>query len=235
MPPQGPKRSAWLERRPADLEADDVLRWWPRTEAGALKHERRAPEEASLVRVGAPADRGRQAPTSASSSFGRKLIAAINPVTGRLHGDLMPCAPEVAVARPARSPNLLGLPPAARRAVVAPAGRMLVVADLRQIELRVAAELSGDPTMRQAFAEGRDLHVLTASAITGAAEADVTTAQRKAAKPVNFGILYGQGARGLRATAWSDYGHRHHARRGRARPGGAARPLPRCCCTGSAG
>ena len=51
-----------------------------------------------------------------------------------------------------------------------------------------------------------DLHRVTASAITGAAEKDVTPEQRKAAKPVNFGVLYGQGARGLRATAWSDYG-----------------------------
>ena len=83
---------------------------------------------------------------------------------------------------------------------------MLVVADLSQIELRVAAELSADPAMRQAFRDGRDLHRVTASAITGAAEEDVTPEQRKAAKPVNFGVLYGQGARGLRATAWSDYG-----------------------------
>jgi DNA polymerase I-like protein with 3'-5' exonuclease and polymerase domains len=90
--------------------------------------------------------------------------------------------------------------------MVAPAGRALVIADLGQIELRVACELSGDPTMRRAFEDGRDLHLVTASAITGVAEADVTADQRNAAKPINYGCLYGQGAKGLRATAWADYG-----------------------------
>ena len=203
VPPQGPKRSAWLERRLADLDADE-LRWWPRTEAGTLKtgaeHLKRLAwcEWARPLIAVARADQR-------LSSFGRKLVAAISPVTSRLHGDLIPCA-QKSGRTSCSAPNLLGLPPEARRAVIAPSGRMLVVADLSQIELRVAAELSGDPAMRQAFRDGRDLHRVTASAITGAAEEDVTPEQRKAAKPVNFGVLYGQGARGLRATAWSDYG-----------------------------
>ncbi|MCC2662393.1 MAG: polymerase family protein with 3-5-exonuclease and polymerase domain [Geminicoccaceae bacterium] len=203
VPQQGPRRSAWLLRRLRDLEADDVIRWWPRTKTGALStsadHLKRLAwcEWARPLIAVAKADQR-------LSSFGRKLVAAINPVTGRLHGDLIPCG-QKSGRTSCSSPNLLGLPPAARRAVVAPAGRVLVVADFGQVELRIAAELSGDPTMRQALAEGRDLHVLTASAMTGAAEADVTAAQRKAAKPVNFGNLYGQGAKRLMATAWADY------------------------------
>ena len=95
--------------------------------------------------------------TGAAEEFGRKLVAAISPVTSRLHGDLMPCA-QKSGRTSCSAPNLLGLPPEARRAVIAPSGK------------------------------------------------DVMPEQRKAAKPVNFGVLYGQGTRGLRATAWSDYG-----------------------------
>jgi DNA polymerase I-like protein with 3'-5' exonuclease and polymerase domains len=203
VPQQGPQRSTWLLRRLQALEADDVIRWWPRTKTGTLStsadHLKRLAwcEWARPLIAVAKADQR-------LSSFGRKLIAAINPVTGRLHGDLMPCG-QKSGRTSCSSPNLLGLPPEARLAVIAPPGRVLVVGDLSQIELRVACALSGDPTMRQAFAEGRDLHVVTASAMTGAAEADVTKAQRKGAKPVNFGNLYGQGAKGLRATAWADY------------------------------
>ena len=148
MPHQGPKRSAWLQRRLADLDADE-LRWWPRTEAGTLRtsadHLKRLAwcEWVRPLIAVANADQR-------LSSFGRKLVAAINPVTGRLHGDLMPCGQKTGRTS-CSAPNLLGLPPEARRAVIAPSGRMLVVADLSQIELRVAAELSGDPAMRQAF------------------------------------------------------------------------------------
>ena len=91
---------------------DDVIRWWPRTETGALStsadHLKRLAwcEWARPLIAVAKADQR-------LSSFGRKLVAAINPVTGRLHGDLMPCG-QKSGRTSCSSPNLLGLPPAAR-------------------------------------------------------------------------------------------------------------------------
>jgi DNA polymerase I len=93
------------------------------------------------------------------------------------------------------------LPPDARRAVIAPPGRVLAVADLGQIELRIAAELAGEEIMRAAFAAGQDVHTLTASRIVGCLVDEVTPEQRKAAKPANFGLLYGMGTRTLREYA----------------------------------
>jgi DNA polymerase-1 len=72
-----------------------------------------------------------------------------------------------------------------------------VAADYSQIELRILAHLSGDTSMRQAFASGDDIHLSTAAAVFGVAPGSVTPEMRRAAKAVNFGILYGQSAFGL--------------------------------------
>ena len=144
VPPQGPQRSAWLEHHLRDLGADDELRRWPRNDAtGTLKtgaeHLTRIAwcEWARPLLAVAKADQR-------LSGFGRKLLAAIHPVTGRVHGRWKPCG-QKSGRTSCSSPNLLGLPPEARRAVVAPAGRMLVIADFGQIELRIAGELSRRP------------------------------------------------------------------------------------------
>jgi len=84
-----------------------------------------------------------------------------------------------------------------RRAFVARDGHVLVTADYSQIELRIMAALSGDPEMTRAFVEGQDLHRLTASRIFGVPEDAVSERQRKIGKQVNFGTLYGMGARRL--------------------------------------
>jgi len=76
-------------------------------------------------------------------------------------------------------------------------GWCFVAADYSQIELRILAHLSGDAAMRQAFAAGEDIHASTAAAVFGMPVAAVTSAMRRAAKAVNFGILYGQSAFGL--------------------------------------
>jgi DNA polymerase I len=73
------------------------------------------------------------------------------------------------------------------------------------MELRAAAELAGDHAMRAAFERGEDLHSLTAAAIAGLDLGDVTKAQRQAAKPVNFGSIFGQGPAGLVMAAWENY------------------------------
>ena len=81
-----------------------------------------------------------------------------------------------------------------------------MVADYSQIELRVAALLSQDRVMLDAYATGQDLHRNTAAAVMGIAPEAVTKDQRQAAKAINFGLLYGQGAVGLAHYAKSNYG-----------------------------
>jgi DNA polymerase-1 len=93
-----------------------------------------------------------------------------------------------------------------RRCFIAPPGSRLVIADYSQIELRVMAELSGDPRMLAAYQAGEDLHTLTAALLLDKAIAQVTSAERQAAKAVNFGLIYAMGAEGLHAYAQHSYG-----------------------------
>jgi DNA polymerase-1 len=91
-----------------------------------------------------------------------------------------------------------------RRAFVAERGHTLISADYSQIELRIVAVLSNDQPFIQAFRRGADIHTHTASEVFGVEEKDVTSEQRRAAKAVNFGILYGMGPRNLaRSTGLS--------------------------------
>jgi DNA polymerase I len=93
-----------------------------------------------------------------------------------------------------------------RRCFVAPPGSQLVIADYSQIELRVMAELSGDPRMLAAYQAGEDLHILTAALLLNKGMEQVTRAERQEAKAVNFGLLYAMGAEGLRTYAQHSYG-----------------------------
>jgi DNA polymerase-1 len=92
-----------------------------------------------------------------------------------------------------------------RRAFIAEEGNVLVSCDYSQIELRLAAALSKDPVMTEAFLHGEDIHRATAARIWGIKLNEVTGEQRRAAKAINFGILYGQGAHGLSVTAGISY------------------------------
>ena len=96
-------------------------------------------------------------------------------------------------------PNLQQVPhdPRFRALFVPQPGKVLVVADYGSMEMRAAAHASGDIAMREAFENRLDLHRVTAARITGKALADVTPEERKGAKAVNFGSIYGQGAAGL--------------------------------------
>jgi len=100
-------------------------------------------------------------------------------------------------------PNLQNIPfrtpqgRAIRRAFVAPPGSLLVGADYSQIELRVMAHLSGDPALIEAFQAGEDVHASTARRIFGVKEGGLDPALRARAKVVNFGVMYGMGARSL--------------------------------------
>lgn len=133
------------------------------------------------------------------------LPAMVNPVTGRLHTRLHQAA--VATGRLASSdPNLQNIPVrteegrAIRGAFVPEKGWMLLDADYSQIELRVVAALAQDPVLLGAFESGEDIHRRTASEVMGVSMDQVTADQRSAAKAVNFGLLYGQGAYALSAN-----------------------------------
>jgi DNA polymerase-1 len=108
------------------------------------------------------------------------------------------------------SPNLQNIPRYSpehphRSLFRAPAGRVLIKADYSQIELRIAAQLSGDATMLSAYRNGDDIHTITAAAITHKPIGAVTKDDRQLAKAVNFGLLYGMGAPGLQRSAKSGY------------------------------
>jgi DNA polymerase I-like protein with 3'-5' exonuclease and polymerase domains len=103
------------------------------------------------------------------------------------------------------APNMQNLPRGDyRKCVAARPGRVLVKADYSQIELRIAAKVSGDRALTAAYERGEDLHALTARQVLGIAE--VTREHRQLAKALNFGLLYGMGAKGFRNYARSHYG-----------------------------
>ncbi|GAB2866717.1 DNA polymerase I [Pseudoduganella ginsengisoli] len=136
------------------------------------------------------------------STYTDKLPAMINPATNRVHTNY---AQAVAVTGRLASndPNLQNIPVRTaegrriREAFVAAPGHHIVSADYSQIELRIMAHISGDENMLKAFAEGEDIHRATAAEIFGVAPADVTSEQRRYAKVINFGLIYGMSAFGL--------------------------------------
>ena len=136
------------------------------------------------------------------STYAEALPRLVHAGTGRIHT----CFNQ-AVASTGRlsssDPNLQNIPVRTdlgrriREAFVPAAGHVLLSADYSQIELRIMAHLSQDRGLLQAFRDGVDVHTSTAARIAGCRPADVTQEQRGAAKTVNFGVLYGMGARGL--------------------------------------
>jgi DNA polymerase-1 len=103
-------------------------------------------------------------------------------------------------------PNLQNIPRSGplRSYICASERRIFAIADYSQIELRIAAKISGDAQMLAAYAEGRDLHTLTARNLTRGE--DVSKDERKLAKAINFELLYGMGTKGLQAYAFKSYG-----------------------------
>jgi DNA polymerase-1 len=126
------------------------------------------------------------------------LPRCVNPRTGRIHTRF-----DQTVAATGRlssaDPNLQNIPirtdfgRSIRAAFVAPPGRVILSADYSQIELRVLAHLSDDPELVDAFASGEDVHARTAALVFDKARGDVTTDERRAAKTINFGVIYGMG------------------------------------------
>lgn len=131
-----------------------------------------------------------------------KLPDMVNPVTGRVHTSYHQAG--AATGRLASSdPNLQNIPIRTddgrriRRAFVAPPGRKLLACDYSQIELRIMAHLSQDPGLVAAFESGADIHRATAAEVFGRKLDEVTGNERRAAKAINFGLMYGMSAFGL--------------------------------------
>ncbi len=138
------------------------------------------------------------------STYTDKLPQMVNARTGRVH-TCFGQATAVTGRLASTEPNLQNIPIRTvegrriREAFVAPPGHTLISADYSQIELRIMAHLSGDPSLLKAFAAGEDIHRATAADIFGVPIADVTSEQRRYIKAVNFGLIYGMSAFGLAA------------------------------------
>ncbi|AZZ94799.1 DNA polymerase I [Hahella sp. KA22] len=136
------------------------------------------------------------------STYTDKLPEMINPRTGRVHTSY-----QQAVAATGRlsssDPNLQNIPVRneqgrrIRQAFIAPKGCKLISADYSQIELRIMAHLSGDEGLLKAFSEGLDVHQATAAEVFNVAFDEVSSEQRRKAKAINFGLIYGMSAFGL--------------------------------------
>jgi DNA polymerase-1 len=131
-----------------------------------------------------------------------KLPRMINPETGRVHTHFSQAS--VVTGRLASSdPNLQNIPVRTdegrriRTAFIAPPGRSIVSADYSQVELRIMSHLSGDERLLDAFAHGEDIHRATAAEIFGVTPLEVGPDQRRVAKSINFGLIYGMSAFGL--------------------------------------
>jgi DNA polymerase-1 len=140
--------------------------------------------------------------TKLKSTYTDKLPGQIDETTGRIHTTYQQGV--AATGRLSSSdPNLQNIPirtPEGRRirqAFVAAPGYRLVAADYSQIELRIMAHLSGDASLVTAFTEDRDVHQATAAEVLGVPLAEVSADQRRSAKAVNFGLIYGMSAFGL--------------------------------------
>lgn len=136
------------------------------------------------------------------TTYTDKLPLMVNPVSGRVHTSYHQAV--TATGRLSSSdPNLQNIPVRndegrrIRQAFIAPAGYKIVAADYSQIELRIMAHLSGDKGLLTAFAEGKDIHRATAAEVFGVSLESVTSEQRRSAKAINFGLIYGMSAFGL--------------------------------------
>ncbi|HPH96966.1 MAG TPA: DNA polymerase I [Anaerolineaceae bacterium] len=139
------------------------------------------------------------------STYLEALPASVNPATGRVHTSYNQTG--TVTGRIASSdPNLQNIPTRTelgrkvRRAFVAAPGNVLLSVDYSQIELRIVAHISGDEAMLAAFRANQDIHAATAAAILGLPLSEVTKDQRRHAKSINFGLIYGMSAFGLTRT-----------------------------------
>ena len=145
--------------------------------------------------------------SKALSTYAEGYKALIHPKTGRLHPHLNQCG-AVTGRFSCDKPNLQNVPrdPRIKGCFEPEPGNVLVKADYSQIELRIAAKISGEPRMIQAYQNGQDLHTLTASLLLHKPTSDIAGDERRLAKAVNFGLIYGMQAHGFQTYARTNYG-----------------------------
>jgi DNA polymerase-1 len=207
--------ATWLGRELERLRAPkstNLASSWPRTSTGCLSTE--AKHLARLIDYLPAADLLVRFSKlkKLHSNFGLKLLDSINPHTGRLHGSF-----QIAGAKSGRfassKPNLQNIPRAEeiRSVFVAAPGKQLVVADYSQLELRVMAHIAKDGAMTEACRRGLDLHAVTAAIMLRIPPDQFDAKQpahkeaRQKAKAINFAVIYGSGARGLKEFARDAY------------------------------
>ena len=141
------------------------------------------------------------------TSFGETLQKAISKDTGRIHANFKMTGTKTGRFS-CSNPNLQQIPrdKVFRALFKAPQDRTFVIADYSQMELRVAAIVANEEKLLEAYREGKDTHAITAAMLLNKQPEEVTKQERQLAKAVNFGLLYGQGAKGLKDYASSSYG-----------------------------
>jgi len=133
------------------------------------------------------------------STYVDALPAMVNPETGRIHTSFNQTVTSTGRLS-SSNPNLQNIPIRTelgrniRKAFIAPPGYVILSADYSQIELRIMAHMSGDPVLNKAFKEGADVHTKTASILFGVLPELVSEEQRRQAKTINFGVMYGMGS-----------------------------------------
>jgi len=193
------QKQQWLHEH---LSLQDLM-GWPQTELGNLSTAADVLERAIHLAGAAPLARWSQVSTRIAN-FGEKLAALV------IEGHLYPSyriASMVTGRFGCNNPNIQNQPRSGfKHLYIAPSGYQFVTGDLSQIELRVAGLISGDSAINEAYAKGRDLHREVAAERAGKDPADVTKAERQAAKAINFGLIFGAGANTLRQQAIASYG-----------------------------
>ena len=201
-PNSGPQLGEWLKHK---LSAD-ALDKWPVTATGRLKTDGPTLKLFGTMPVIKPLLRYKEI-NKLINTYDTGYAKYRHPVTDKLH-------PAFTLGRTrsgrlaASRPNTQNPPrlPTYRELFIPEPGLIMVGADFSQIELRVAALLSNDTAMLDAYSNGIDLHRNTAAAVAGLPLDKVTDAQRTSAKAINFGTLYGSGPAGLARSATLDYG-----------------------------
>ncbi|NLN92720.1 MAG: hypothetical protein GX130_05330 [Candidatus Hydrogenedens sp.] len=186
----------------ANVPAESIAAW-PTTSKGLLSTTEETLEANADLDVVAPLLRLRKL-EKRISTYGEKMAAFVDPVTGRLMANFH-LTGAVTGRMSSSQPGFQNMPRGDFRKIFTGGTGMVIAADFSQIELRVAAEMSKDRAMRQAFRDGVDIHQSTASRILGVDMAKVDEQSRQMAKVISFGTLYGQSGEGLRTYA-RDFG-----------------------------
>lgn len=193
------KKQQWLTEH---LSVEDLMDW-PQTESGNLSTSSDVLERALHVPGAAPLARWSQVSTRLAN-FGPGLVEKV--IEGCLYPNYR-IAGMVTGRFGCNNPNIQNQPRSGFKHLYrAPEGFQFVTGDLSQIELRVAGLISGDPVINEAYANGRDLHREVAAERAGKEPGNITKSERQAAKAINFGLIFGAGAKTLRQQAINSYG-----------------------------